>query len=138
MFESTYLLECHCFFRASAYDVFAPSILSSATGMNANPSSRRSSFRVAAPESSTYKENSPSPEKTESTLLIEEDRRLRRRGSQLYAIIYFIHFFRLSHHTTHSNLLFLFLLILLGMIYTDLISVQLEIEQHFLLPIQIN
>lgn len=137
MFESTYLLECHCFFRASAYDVFAPSILSSATGMNANPSSRRSSFRVAAPESSTYKENSPSPEKTESTLLIEEDRRLRRRGSQLYVIISFIDSF-VHRIAQHIQIYFFFFIDFIGMIYTDLISVQLEIEQHFLLPIQIN
>lgn len=33
-----------------------------------------------------YKENSPSPEKIDSTLFVEEDRRVRRRGSQLYVV----------------------------------------------------
>lgn len=68
--------------RASAYDVFAPSILNSAAGISANPSSRRSSFR-ATPETNTFKESSPSPEKNDTTLFVEEDRRMRRRGSQL-------------------------------------------------------
>ncbi|XP_031622364.1 regulating synaptic membrane exocytosis protein 2 [Contarinia nasturtii] len=66
--------------RASAYDVLAPSVLNSAAGI---PSSRRSSFRGTAPESNMYKENSPSPEKNDSALFVEEDRRVRRRGSQL-------------------------------------------------------
>lgn len=79
------------FYRASAYDVFAPSVLSSAAGISANPSSRRSSFRATAQEPpSMYKENSPSPENNESTLFVEEDRRMRRRGSQLYVTIYLV------------------------------------------------
>lgn len=72
------------FSRASAYDVFAPSVLNSAAGMSANQSSRRSSFRATAQEPNMYKENSPSPEKNDSALFVEEDRRMRRRGSQLY------------------------------------------------------
>lgn len=75
------------FHRASAYDVFAPSVLSSAAGISANPSSRRSSFRATTQESNMYKENSPSPEKNDSALFVEEDRRMRRRGSQLYVLI---------------------------------------------------
>lgn len=81
-----------CICRASAYDVFAPSILASAAAAAAasnspagggNPS-RRSSFRVAAPaDTSAYNEGSPSPEKIEAALFVEEDRRMRRRGSQL-------------------------------------------------------
>lgn len=72
------------FHRASAYDVFAPSVLNSAAGISANPSSRRSSFRATTQESNMYKETSPSPEKNDSGLFVEEDRRMRRRGSQLY------------------------------------------------------
>lgn len=87
--------EFHCCIcRASAYDVFAPSILASAAaaaaasnspgvGGGGNPS-RRSSFRVPAPADTTaYNEGSPSPEKIEAALFVEEDRRMRRRGSQL-------------------------------------------------------
>lgn len=83
-----HLLIC----RASAYDVFAPSILASAAASvaaSANPASggnpsRRSSFRVpASVETATYNETSPSPEKIEAALFVEEDRRMRRRGSQL-------------------------------------------------------
>lgn len=69
------------FLRASAYDVFAPSVLASAAA--GGTASRRSSFRVPAPDSIGYKESSPSPEKIESALFVEEDRRMRRRGSQL-------------------------------------------------------
>lgn len=82
--------------RASAYDVFAPSILSSAAGISGNPSSsRRSSFRATGQETNMYKENSPSPEKNDTALFVEEDRRMRRRGSQLYVVTIFfsIHFF---------------------------------------------
>lgn len=74
-------------YRASAYDVFAPSVLNSAAGMSAaNPASRRSSFRATAQEPNMYKENSPSPEKNDASLFVEEDRRMRRRGSQLYVV----------------------------------------------------
>lgn len=86
--------------RASAYDVFAPSVLAqvaasaAAAGANAGNAaggnvSRRSSFRVPSTATATetttvgYKENSPSPEKNDATLFVEEDRRMRRRGSQL-------------------------------------------------------
>lgn len=64
--------------------------------MSANPSSRRSSFRGTTQEQNMYKENSPSPENNESALFVEEDRRMRRRGSQLYVFIFpsfFIDFF---------------------------------------------
>lgn len=87
-FKRITLLIC----RASAYDVFAPSILAAASAAAANcgsagaanNSSRRSSFRVPAPaETTAYNESSPSPEKNEAALFVEEDRRMRRRGSQL-------------------------------------------------------
>lgn len=86
---------CSHFFRASAYDVFAPSLLNSAAGMGANPSSRRSSFRATAQEPNMQKENSPSPEKNDLALFVEEDRRMRRRGSQLY-VSDFLHLFALK------------------------------------------
>ncbi|XP_044762020.1 regulating synaptic membrane exocytosis protein 1 isoform X2 [Coccinella septempunctata] len=68
--------------RASAYDVYA------VPGLNATPivppSGRRASFRVAAPPEPT---SPPSPDSGPSiaalTISPEEDRRTRRRGSQL-------------------------------------------------------
>lgn len=75
--------------RASAYDVFAPSVLNSAAGMSGGGGgnqSRRSSFRATGQEQNMYKENSPSPEKNDTALFVEEDRRMRRRGSQLYVL----------------------------------------------------
>lgn len=46
------------------------------------PSSRRSSFRIP-PQDDFQNEDSPSPDQG-PTLLIDDDRRMRRRGSQLY------------------------------------------------------
>lgn len=70
--------------------MFAPSILASAAssvaaGANVGGAipSRRSSFRVPGPDTDPYNENSPSPEQIETALFVEEDRRMRRRGSQL-------------------------------------------------------
>lgn len=79
------------YFRASAYDVYAPGVLSAAQSQAAGrpiedispraSQSRRPSFRVPLPDEPT-KDNSPSPEASPS-LTVEEDRRNRRRGSQL-------------------------------------------------------
>lgn len=80
---------CCCAFvccRASAYDVFAPGILAQAAQAAANNvpervGSRRPSFRVPPPDDSpTQDDVSPvgSP-----VLTVEDDRRIRRRGSQL-------------------------------------------------------
>lgn len=92
--------------RASAYDVFAPSVLNSAAGMSGGGGgggggggnqSRRSSFRATGQEQNMYKENSPSPEKNDTALFVEEDRRMRRRGSQLYvffSLLYSLLLFR--------------------------------------------
>lgn len=44
--------------------------------------SRRPSFRVPPPDEPA-KDNSPSPEGTPSLIVVEDDRRTRRRGSQL-------------------------------------------------------
>ncbi|GLV42853.1 fife [Carabus blaptoides fortunei] len=72
--------------RASAYDVYAPGILAAAN-QAARPTeerplqARRPSFRVPAAEEPD-KDTSPSPETT-PTLTVEDDRRNRRRGSQL-------------------------------------------------------
>lgn len=78
-------------FRASAYDVFAPGLMQNALAQVAKnevepvrPGSRRPSFRVPPPEDSPQKDNSPSPDKINSPVLtVEDDRRMRRRGSQL-------------------------------------------------------
>ena len=73
--------------RKSAYDVFggvqiqqpkAPDELTTLPG-----GSRRSSFRIT--DNDFEKDESPSPDKSFDgpTLLIDDDRRIRRRGSQL-------------------------------------------------------
>ncbi|XP_054735167.1 regulating synaptic membrane exocytosis protein 2 [Anastrepha obliqua] len=84
--------------RKSAYDVFAPNLLQnvapSATqhqrspgdGMSpqiALPGSRRPSFRVPHPSEDLQNDESPSPDKGSPVLTVDDDRRLRRRGSQL-------------------------------------------------------
>lgn len=66
--------------RASAYDVFAPSVVGAAGGI---PTSRRSSFRAIPTEPTAFGDVPPNPELSDATLGVEEDRRLRRRGSQL-------------------------------------------------------
>lgn len=76
-------------FRASAYDVFAPGILAAAAqaahpSLNAAPMGRRASFRIPPQTDDTpQNDNSPSPDNPPPTLMIEDDRRMRRRGSQL-------------------------------------------------------
>ena len=75
--------------RASAYDVFAPGVLAAAAQAAARNSevdragSRRPSFRVPPPDDSPQNENSPSPDNCSPVLTVEDDRRMRRRGSQL-------------------------------------------------------
>ncbi|XP_023159060.1 uncharacterized protein LOC101448856 [Ceratitis capitata] len=84
--------------RKSAYDVFAPNLLQSATpaatqlqrspgdGMSpqiALPGSRRPSFRVPHPSEDLQNDESPSPDKGSPVLTVDDDRRIRRRGSQL-------------------------------------------------------
>ena len=73
--------------RASAYDVFAPGILAAAAqaaqASGQAPSSRRASFRIAPTDDMPQNDNSPSPDNGSPTLMVEEDRRMRRRGSQL-------------------------------------------------------
>lgn len=84
--------------RASAYDVFAPGILAQASqvvsaqqqlslGSSSGPTgnaSRRSSFRIPTVDDPPQNDNSPSPDNASSpVLMVEEDRRMRRRGSQL-------------------------------------------------------
>lgn len=83
-------------YRKSAYDVFAAGGIQGGmppqfqqlqqqqrpTDMPDKPSSsRRSSFRVP-PSDDFQNEDSPSPDQG-PTLLIDDDRRMRRRGSQL-------------------------------------------------------
>ncbi|XP_069967922.1 regulating synaptic membrane exocytosis protein 2 isoform X1 [Bactrocera oleae] len=84
--------------RKSAYDVFAPNLLQSAApattqlqrspgdGMSpqiALPGSRRPSFRVPHPSEDLQNDESPSPDKGSPVLTVDDDRRIRRRGSQL-------------------------------------------------------
>lgn len=79
--------------RASAYDVFAPGILAQASQVVSNQqnsggggghASRRSSFRIPSSDDQPQNDNSPSPDNASSpVLMVEEDRRMRRRGSQL-------------------------------------------------------
>lgn len=153
-------MTCFIINRASAYDVFAPSVLNSAAGISANPSSRRSSFRTA-PEPNTYKETSPSPEKNDASLFVEEDRRMRRRGSQLYVnirneLIFLVLFLVLFLSSLLFNSFFFtrffvliscycfffisdfFLFYFILAFLADLILVRFVIELHYLLPIQIN
>lgn len=70
------------FCRASAYDVFAPTAMGAAGGMGP-PTSRRSSFRAIPQEPTAFVENTTSIDLSDASLVVEEDRRLRRRGSQL-------------------------------------------------------
>ncbi|XP_061402807.1 regulating synaptic membrane exocytosis protein 2, partial [Musca vetustissima] len=83
--------------RKSAYDVFAPGVLqavaqstqratpdlSTITPQIALPGSRRPSFRVPHPSEDLNNDESPSPDKGSPVLTVDEDRRMRRRGSQL-------------------------------------------------------
>lgn len=103
-------------YRKSAYDVFAPGLLSQAAlqaaaasaqsqpmsmgvggPMHAMPPgagggpmqapiapTRRSSFRIAGGGDSLSKDNITSPERSnQGGLLVDEERKMRRRGSQL-------------------------------------------------------
>lgn len=71
--------------RKSAYDVFGGVIPPNQQQKIAEPekqsSSRRSSFRIPV-QDDFEKDESPSPDNG-PTLLIDDDRRIRRRGSQL-------------------------------------------------------
>lgn len=72
--------------RKSAYDVFGgiqmpPNQLQKASDGEKPSGSRRSSFRIPA-QDDFEKDESPSPDNG-PTLLIDDDRRIRRRGSQL-------------------------------------------------------
>ncbi|KAM7357284.1 regulating synaptic membrane exocytosis protein fife isoform 1-T16 [Cochliomyia hominivorax] len=82
--------------RKSAYDVFAPGVLQAAAQATqrspgdaalgpqiALPGSRRPSFRVPHPSEDINNDESPSPDKGSPVLTVDDDRRIRRRGSQL-------------------------------------------------------
>lgn len=72
--------------RASAYDVFAPGVLAAAAQVvsaSERPGSRRPSFRIPPQDEQPQNDASPSPDKGSPTLGVDEDRRMRRRGSQL-------------------------------------------------------
>lgn len=86
-------------YRASAYDVYAPGVMQTAQRAAApeerGPSPvgpRRASFRVAPDDTpGPQKDSSPSPDGGMApSLFVDEDRRTRRRGSQLYVYKYFI------------------------------------------------
>lgn len=47
------------------------------------PGSRRPSFRVPHPSEDLNNDESPSPDKGSPVLTVDDDRRMRRRGSQL-------------------------------------------------------
>lgn len=47
------------------------------------PTSRRPSFRAIPVDPPTFVEKTATPERNDSSLAVEEDRRMRRRGSQL-------------------------------------------------------
>ncbi len=65
------------------------------------PQSRRASFRIAATDDMPQNDNSPSPDNGSPVqLMIEEDRRMRRRGSQLL-VCYFM-------FDSHNHLFFMF------------------------------
>lgn len=100
-----------CTPRKSAYDVFAPGLMQGAaaaaaqlqrspgegggSGVGAGgaggimppgqlPGSRRPSFRVPHPSEDLQNDESPgSPDKGSPVLQVDDDRRMRRRGSQL-------------------------------------------------------
>lgn len=72
--------------RKSAYDVFGgvqilPPNQSKPSELDKQGGSRRSSFRIPV-QDDFEKDDSPSPDNG-PTLLIDDDRRIRRRGSQL-------------------------------------------------------
>lgn len=92
--------------RKSAYDVFAPGLMQGAAAAAAQlqrspgeggggggggimppgqlPGSRRPSFRVPHPSEDMQNDESPgSPDKGSPVLTVDDDRRMRRRGSQL-------------------------------------------------------
>ncbi|XP_039301304.1 uncharacterized protein LOC120356428, partial [Nilaparvata lugens] len=74
--------------RASAYDVYATRTSDALTGRDGSPAveRRRSSFRVPAPDPDDQAGSAHSAESNQvpsSSLVIDEDRRSRRRGSQL-------------------------------------------------------
>ncbi|XP_039300565.1 regulating synaptic membrane exocytosis protein 1-like [Nilaparvata lugens] len=74
--------------RASAYDVYATRTSDALTGRDGSPAveRRRSSFRVPAPDPDDQTGSAHSAESNQvpsSSLVIDEDRRSRRRGSQL-------------------------------------------------------
>lgn len=76
--------------RKSAYDVYAPGVLANVlqtTLLNepdAAPGSRRPSFKIPAADSNIDNEEIPSPEHIiQAILTVDEDRRNKRRGSQL-------------------------------------------------------
>lgn len=74
------------FFRKSAYDVFGgiqivPPNQQKPSEADKQQGSRRSSFRIPT-QDDFEKDESPSPDNG-PTLLIDDDRRIRRRGSQL-------------------------------------------------------
>lgn len=47
------------------------------------PGSRRPSYRVPHPSEDIQNDDSPSPDKGSPVLTVDDDRRIRRRGSQL-------------------------------------------------------
>lgn len=76
-------LRYEIYYRASAYDVFTPSP-SGAQALGNPPMSRRASFRTPPQcDSLSRPDKSPSPESSNPTIGLDEDRRMRRRGSQL-------------------------------------------------------
>ncbi|XP_039448096.2 regulating synaptic membrane exocytosis protein 2, partial [Culex pipiens pallens] len=75
--------------RKSAYDVYAPGVLASAL-QNAQlkepdaPGSRRPSFKIPVADNNYDNEECPSPDHiNQAVLTVDEDRKTRRRGSQL-------------------------------------------------------
>lgn len=70
--------------------MFAPGILAAAAqaAQAGGPPSRRASFRIAPTDDMPQNDNSPSPDNGSPVqLMVEDDRRMRRRGSQLYAYL---------------------------------------------------
>ncbi|XP_058814840.1 regulating synaptic membrane exocytosis protein 2 [Topomyia yanbarensis] len=74
--------------RKSAYDVYAPGVLAAALQSASfkepdTPGSRRPSFKIPISDNSLDNEESPSPDHIQSALMVDEERRNKRRGSQL-------------------------------------------------------
>ncbi|XP_055635620.1 regulating synaptic membrane exocytosis protein 2 isoform X2 [Toxorhynchites rutilus septentrionalis] len=74
--------------RKSAYDVFAPGVLASSLQSALKepeaPTSRRPSFKIPIADNSLENEESPSPDHIlQSALIVDDERRNKRRGSQL-------------------------------------------------------